>query len=322
MAMHQIRPTPASPASASSVRCQSAARSGCGAQGAQAEPVDQHPVLLDGAHAPPAGVVEPPPEERRIHRLGGEPVDPPLALGEVRRARRDVPGVDHQRRAAEPCGELLDRVTRPLTPGRTHPGAAPRSSSPTAEPRRGSRSRRSAGGPRAGSTTSRARRRAPARRRSRSASTASATLAPMVRPASVRYQYAAPLSVQYDRCDVIGLASRRRRGRPARQLAAPAVQQRRGRLALEDPEGGREAGGDVVEVAVPSPPQRAVDDGRCTCSCGWSSGASHDVPPADPAEQHPERRRRLQVRAPGGSRSRAPGRRPPAGRTGSYAKPR
>ena len=65
-----------------------------GAQGADPEPVHQHPVLLDRAHAPPAGVVEPAPEERRVDGMGGELVDPPFPLvrGTATAARCDGSG--------------------------------------------------------------------------------------------------------------------------------------------------------------------------------------------------------------------------------------
>ena len=110
MAMHQIRSTPDSAASASSVRCQSAARSGAARR---ARTPNQYISIQSCsiAHTPHRRASS---NHRRKNAgstgCAASVVDPPLALGEVRRPRRDVPGVDHQRRVPESLAELLDRV--------------------------------------------------------------------------------------------------------------------------------------------------------------------------------------------------------------------
>ena len=293
--MHQISSTPNSSASASSVRCHVGRPVRCGAQGADTEPVQEHPVLLDRAHAPPACIVEPSPEERRVDRVGGEGVDPPLPLREVGRSRRDVPRVDDQRWMAEPVSELLDRVAARRRRIERVERAVPTSSTPTAAPPRGSRSPRSAAAPRVGSTTSPARRRGPARRRPAT-------------PPRPRRRW--PRSSDRLRCDtsrrrrcrssttgatMSGLASLDRRGRSRSHLGPPSLQQLGRRVAHVDPERRREAGRHLVEVTVPTPDEPAVRDGDHLLVRMIQRGQQH-VSLLDPGQQHAEHRRRVQVR--------------------------
>ena len=264
-----------------------------GAQGADPEPVHQHPVLLDRAHAPPAGVVEPAPEERRVDGMGGELVDPPLPLREVRRPRRDVPGVDHQRWAAEPFAELLDRVAA----GRRRVERV-RARLPRHQPRRRHVLRVADLGDRTGDLVvvaprvqlHGADRHAAGHQglhRLGDAGTDRPTGfgaipvgGPVVRP--VR-------QVRRDRVGVPGPPSP-----PRPHHITPPLEHLGHPVTLEDAERGREAGRDLVEIPVPAPAKRAVRHGDHLLVRMVQRGQP-DVPPADTAQQHPQHRRRMQV---------------------------
>ena len=100
-------------------------------------------------------------------------------------------------------------------------------------------------------------------------STAATIVEAASRPGSVRYQYALPLSVQYDSrvpstsASRAGAAHARRRSqqsRPAREAVARAV-------ARDDRELGGETGGHVVDVAVPA---------RAQARAGLLASGGHD----------------------------------------------
>ncbi len=112
------------------------------------------------------------------------------------------------------------------------------------------------------------------------------------RCASVRYQYAAPLSVQYDTCEPSASMPRGSRRVPARAVSRRAQRSRQSRastpattaISVLKPLG--------TEARSPCQPQRISDSAAgspadaasspggtaMTCSWNWSSGASSSVP--------------------------------------------
>ena len=98
------------------------------------------------------------------------------------------------------------------------------------------------------------------RPRASRSSTAATTVDAASRPGSVRYQYALPLSVQYDkpRAEHVGVAHGRRNARRRSQEPRPLREAIARAVARDDRELGREAGVDVVDVAVPARAQSVV----------------------------------------------------------------
>ena len=225
--------------------------------------------------------------------MGGELVDPPFPLREVRRPRRDVAGVDHQRWAAEPFTELLDRVVA----GRRRVERI-RARLPRHQPRRRHVLRVAELGDRAWDLVvvaprvqlHGADRHAAGHQGLHCIGDAGTDRptgfgaipvgGPVVRP--VR-------QVRRDRVGVPGPPPAPRTNR-----ITPPLEHLCHRVTLEDAERGREAGRDVVEIPVPSPAKRAVGNGDHLLVRMVQRGQP-DVAPADTAQQHPQHRRRVQV---------------------------
>ena len=210
----------------------------------------------------------------------------------VRRLRRQVPAVRDERAPVEALAQHARR--RRAARRRAAPSAPCRSAE------RPTRRCRTGAAPRAGTTTSRA---APRRRgtpRASRSSTAATTVDAASSPGSVRYQYALPLSVQYDRRVPSTSASRAGAGTPdadRRSRAQRAKQSRAPSPAMIASSVAKPAA-HVVDVAVPA--RRAARRRPAPCpagtaiTCSWNdcSGASSNVRPsgATRPERHHHRR--------------------------------
>ena len=257
------------------------------AQAAHAEEALDQPVVLEHLDAPRDALVEQPLVQLGVLRMRAVGVDPHRELVEVRRLRRQVPAVRDQRPPAEPLAQRARR--RRATRRRAAPSATMPVGGTTHSSVSNGRST-SCGYHHESSCT------APTGRpRASRSSTAATTVDAASRPGSVRYQYALPLSVQYERRVPSTSASRagardaRRRAqqsRPAREAVARAV-------AGDDRELGREAGVHVVDVAVPPRAQAVARPARgppgTAITCSWNAVQRREQHRAPVGRDHPER---------------------------------